>query len=34
MHRIPVVALALLFGAASFAQAEIRHVEIKTLGMD
>jgi hypothetical protein len=34
MSRIPAVTLALLLAAAASAQAELRHVEIKTLGMD
>lgn len=34
MHRMLPVTLALLFATASSAQAELRHAEIKTLGMD
>jgi len=34
MRKIPAVAIALLITAASSAHAELRHVEIKTLGMD
>jgi hypothetical protein len=34
MNRIPAVTLALLLASAASARAELRHVEIKTLGMD
>lgn len=34
LHMIAASAMALVFAFASSAHAELRHVEIKTLGMD
>jgi len=34
MQTIPAFTVALLLAAATSVQAELRHVEIKTLGMD
>jgi hypothetical protein len=33
-HIVPAITMALMLGAATAARAELRHVEIKTLGMD
>jgi len=33
-HIVPAIAIALMLGVATAARAELRHVELKTLGMD